>query len=650
MAVKNLFFKDAVAPSSTHGQLTETDPNVNSVTGTGWTGDTATGYSLQIYGTKRASSTFGATALPNASPVLTDCWRSLNTYSGTFAAGTWALGVTLSSAVNNGQTAAARFRVWRSANADGSGATEITSGAVEGTAVAVDSGNNLSTVTTGSLAAATLTNEYLFLQIALHITIAGAAASDTNVSVWSGGVGATAITTPNFTPTSSFVSDEDFFNPTLGANPTVAAAGRAGFAKAPIRGYALQQRAFDDEAPAGSLDGMSADDPNDSWYASVYLPGVARSSKAAVAASLLALVATSMPLRVSADEQIPAGSLSGQSEEDVAPCTLPPRPTAPVNAALYEPEEDDVIAFAAVATIVDEDYGTGPPRSQPWGIFLDLPYEPDQEDAPALFGVPEEDCGPPALTRARSITAALYAPDPDDGLPVAAPATVVDEDGWTQPLARRPALTLYTPDADEQLPAPTAPTAIDEDTWTPPLPATQRRAPQVVTDEDFPALYGVPEEDAWIAPVPKRAATAPLYRPDADDGLPVVAAPVCLDEECAPLTARAPVARAALYLPDADSAVPVPPPPIAIDDDCQPLAKWPAPPTRVYLPPDESLGLLTTDASAADQVIVGEIITGATTITGASQGTTTLAADDDPASDLAGTTSATTYITGENPS
>jgi hypothetical protein len=627
MAAINLWIKNLAASGSSHGQLVDVDPNTNVTTGTGWTTDTATGYSLQIWNTKRASSTFGATALPNAAPSTSDCWRSVNTYSGTIAAGAWTLACIFSSVAGSGVTIAGRFRVWRSANADGSSATEITSGAVEGNAVTVDSGNNISTVTTGSLGSVTLTNEYIFLQIAAHITVAGAATSDALLSYWTTALGAKNVITPNFAPSSTLAGDEDFYNPTFGLP------GRSGVLEQSPR-TDTQQLVFEDDAPAGSLVGMSADDPNDSWYGSTYLPGIARSSKAAVAASLLALVATSLPLQVSADEQIPAGNLTACPDDlEEEPPWWPPAaprprgiylpdpddgtPQAAANAvddegvpvwppwkppsarAAYQPDADDVPAGSFFT--LDEDYNqlalTGPPWSQPWRVALEWPYEPDLEELPAgaLFGVPEDDAWAARVSRSTSAPS-LYLPDADDAAAAPAPSIVEDDvaPAWT-PRASAGTRAAYQPDPDDLAGAFYGEPDEDFDPleWTgPPTPQAWRATqplPYAPDVEEILAgtLLGQPEEDysAVQRAQPWRTAVALPYQPDADD-LPAGALYGVPEEDSwSPPPAPRQPARA-VYLPDGDDVQPAagaasaPP-----DDDAwQPQGPPPLRARSLYLP------------------------------------------------------------------
>lgn len=208
MAVKTFYFKDAVPSGATlHRSLQDggTAPTA-ATTGTGWvTGTNASGQScIQNGGSEvsRTSGQWGTTLQPSAAPSqsIGDCWRSENTLSGTFANSNWtfAFGVRSVTAAYTGRFKLA-VRVWKSSNANGSSATELTGGRVASTATAA----NLSTTadTTVSItwspgATATLTNEYLFVQVGVEITTAGGGTTqDIDFRVAS----TYAVTTPDFT-------------------------------------------------------------------------------------------------------------------------------------------------------------------------------------------------------------------------------------------------------------------------------------------------------------------------------------------------------------------------------------------------------------------------------------------------------------------
>jgi hypothetical protein len=154
---------------------------------------------LMQAGSKLASGAFGATDQPSGGPTGQDSFRTENTYAGSFAAGTWDVAVPVIAVVAGGaQDGRIKFRIYRSANADGSSAVEITNGIQSASAVTnlATATPQTSSVVTASMAAATLTNEYIFLVIAWEITGAGGNNSaDVLIREGSG----SRVVTPNFT-------------------------------------------------------------------------------------------------------------------------------------------------------------------------------------------------------------------------------------------------------------------------------------------------------------------------------------------------------------------------------------------------------------------------------------------------------------------
>lgn len=184
-SVLTLYASNPIQAGSNAGLLTPTAPAVSTST-TGWTVGTtvAARYSRQTYGQEKAAATFTSTAQPSGSPLgsAEDCWRISAATTGQFSAGTWYSSLTLIAVTAGGsQDGRARFRLWKSANADGTTATELTQGAMVGTTV-----TNLSTTVAQSSSASTqiavsgLTSEYLFMQVAWEIT---GAATNTNRDV-----------------------------------------------------------------------------------------------------------------------------------------------------------------------------------------------------------------------------------------------------------------------------------------------------------------------------------------------------------------------------------------------------------------------------------------------------------------------------------
>jgi hypothetical protein len=179
MAAKIFYITDTTAPDGgSYGTLTTVDPGELIVTiSTGWTvAKTAAGrYSLMAYGSERASNTFGTTALPNAGPSGSDCWRTTSPISGTFTSGSWTFLFDLRAIDATGtQDGRMRVRVWKGSAADGSNAVEMTAGTTQ--LSIVTNLANFAQQSSGTVSVTsnlTLTDEYLFVQCAWEITGAG---------------------------------------------------------------------------------------------------------------------------------------------------------------------------------------------------------------------------------------------------------------------------------------------------------------------------------------------------------------------------------------------------------------------------------------------------------------------------------------------
>jgi len=128
---------------------------------------------------ERASSALQANVLPSAGPnnTLGDCFRSENKINGVFADADWSISfqVVGESRQKSTTDALLRLKLWRSVNADGSGATEVTESTIASTGFTNLRSNTYQTITAtwapGGIV--TLTNEYLFLQAALQLVEAG---------------------------------------------------------------------------------------------------------------------------------------------------------------------------------------------------------------------------------------------------------------------------------------------------------------------------------------------------------------------------------------------------------------------------------------------------------------------------------------------
>jgi hypothetical protein len=204
---RKFWWTDTKADGVEHLLASETMPDWPSeAKTTGWIVGTATStkYALMDSNTERTAASFNSTAVPGTggpNNTLGSSFRSANKITGTFAAGTWSLNADVSAVTAGGdQDGAITWRLWRSANADGSGATQITS-AIQTTSTLTNINTSaVHTYSDVSLSAVTLTNEYLFIDLGWKITGAGGG-STWDVYIHQGYY--TALTTPvfNFTAT-----------------------------------------------------------------------------------------------------------------------------------------------------------------------------------------------------------------------------------------------------------------------------------------------------------------------------------------------------------------------------------------------------------------------------------------------------------------
>lgn len=214
MAALNLYLTNTI----TNGwqTLSQTSPGANAVTSpnTGWVvGKIASGnYASLDSAVERTTAGFTATVQPDGTldSTLGDAFIS-GPYSGVFANSIWTIQAALQSTTSATATNAVnlRFRVFRSSNIDGSGATEITS-----STILVPASTFYSLTTAGTQVTAsntwtpgtelTLDNEYLFFQVACYINAASSSnSSDVNFRI---GNTATLITTPDFVATNRDVT------------------------------------------------------------------------------------------------------------------------------------------------------------------------------------------------------------------------------------------------------------------------------------------------------------------------------------------------------------------------------------------------------------------------------------------------------------
>lgn len=146
---------------------------------TGWrvAREAAPEFGIMKYNTEQNFNVFGGVTQLGAAPTAINgnSWRTFGTISGTVEPGTWTMQVAVRAVDNaSGQRGRIRLRVWKSANSNGTGAVEITSGAQVGTTTGAitTAADQLSVVTFTTAAPVTLNAEYLFFEVEWEITTA----------------------------------------------------------------------------------------------------------------------------------------------------------------------------------------------------------------------------------------------------------------------------------------------------------------------------------------------------------------------------------------------------------------------------------------------------------------------------------------------
>lgn len=197
--------------ANVHVEMSTTDPGAEATTSpvTGWVVSTgATNRSAMFAQVERAATTFVDTTPPSGTidTANGDCFRSTSTYNGSFASGNWNVHTAWRATTNGGaQDGLMYCRLFRSANADGSSATEITAAAQAGSAVTnlATSATQVSTATFDP-GAFSVTNEYIFVQIAWERTGAGGMTSaDVNMRIGNGSGTGTRVISADFTSSSA---------------------------------------------------------------------------------------------------------------------------------------------------------------------------------------------------------------------------------------------------------------------------------------------------------------------------------------------------------------------------------------------------------------------------------------------------------------
>jgi hypothetical protein len=185
-------------------EMSETSPGTDATASplVGWIhGTGSTNAAHMDAGATVTEANFTSTTPPDGTLDTTtgDGFRTTNTYNGSFASANWTFNFTLIGVTQAGtQDGHIKFRLFRSANADGSSATQIT--AAQQTASTL---TNLSTTAqTSTLAvnpgAFSVTNEYIFVQVAWHRSGAGGMSTTDVIFRW-GNTG-TRVISSTFTP------------------------------------------------------------------------------------------------------------------------------------------------------------------------------------------------------------------------------------------------------------------------------------------------------------------------------------------------------------------------------------------------------------------------------------------------------------------
>jgi hypothetical protein len=108
-----------------------------------------------------------------------DCCRTSSTILGGFAAGTWSFKLLLAQFdVAASRNVRVRIRVWRSANANGTSAVELTSSVLVGSTAALVNSSLLKSEISWNAPGISLTNEYLFFQFGFEVVSGSGTPSD----------------------------------------------------------------------------------------------------------------------------------------------------------------------------------------------------------------------------------------------------------------------------------------------------------------------------------------------------------------------------------------------------------------------------------------------------------------------------------------
>lgn len=201
MAVRT--FRVGVGADGNFGALAEADQTAAS-RADGWTVAkiAATNQSDFDQGTKQTSGTFAISAKPASflTGTTANAFKTPVALSGTFANTAWTFTFAVRAVTASAQAGRIRMRVFRSVNADGSSATEITGSTQVGTTSAAlsTSADATSVVTWSPGATVVLTNAYLFFVLAWEITTASGSNSGDVVIRTGQSAAGSRLVTPDF--------------------------------------------------------------------------------------------------------------------------------------------------------------------------------------------------------------------------------------------------------------------------------------------------------------------------------------------------------------------------------------------------------------------------------------------------------------------
>lgn len=201
MATLSYFLANATTDS---WRSLETSAQAATTINDGWVVSTGnTNHSEYAVGVERAASTFTGTTVPDGTldTSLKDAFRSVAALTGDFASANWVFHFVVRGVTSAGsQAGRIRFRII-TADADGSNATEITSGQQQASAVTITgTGTDFDSTLTVNPGAFSISGQYLFIQIAWERTAAGGMTNaDVNWRTGSSSSAGTRITTSDFT-------------------------------------------------------------------------------------------------------------------------------------------------------------------------------------------------------------------------------------------------------------------------------------------------------------------------------------------------------------------------------------------------------------------------------------------------------------------